>query len=252
METQSARTDLPSRELLAVYRPSLNKLLAISLFALSTLYLLISIGKPPFSWIFIILPLMSWVYFALDYIRSKVEYYVDAVVIYSAFQHQVFHAEDIEDLFWHETRSGSFGLARAVASDYRLQRCDGATMSFSTNFQSCTKLVTLIQSFIRDENGALSRAFDKLDHGKKMRFSQFTVTSEGITAENGEFRAWADIEVIRDVFTAKWLIAERNKRTMIGGQSIWVELPARHSYVFEGLLDHYITKNKPLPATASQ
>jgi hypothetical protein len=253
MKIHPAQKDLPKGKPIAIYPKLLILALFRSFFGFVILWLIafwasMQIVKNNIATVFIIFIGLAFIaYIVWHTKRSKIEYYADAIVFYSPFRHDVLLLNEIKDLVLEFVGGRrrptilSDDSMRIGYTRYWLEDRDGLTVAITDEYQAYEELLEHIQKCIRKDDGALQQMIMQLNEGGKMTFLQFTITREGIMAENGEFRTWSELKLFHAKFPSRIRLAERHKKPATSKQIIWVELPTRRSVVFEGLLEHFIT-----------
>lgn len=179
--------------------------------------------------------------------HSKIEYYTDALIIYSPFHRNVIFLNEIDDLILEfvagRRRTSIFlddDFPRIGYTRYWIMRRNGSTVHFSDEYEAYEELVELLKTIVYKANGPLSHMVAKLNDGGKMTFLQFTATKEGMTAEDGDFRAWSQLKLIDVEFPRRIRLDEKNKKRTTGKQVTWIKLPTRRSLVFEGVIKFFL------------
>ena len=241
MQKQATQTNIPNGEPIKIYREPRYPLWVVVMSVAFLIGILVLITAPQ-NWIagnflvfFVALILIRASFIYWNNLRTKVERYQDALVIYSTSEHNVFYFTDIV-LFSSEYIERAKGLNY---TQYTLQRLDGVKMSFPNTLEAIEELLGLLETKVGEPKSFLEESIEKLKRGEKIVFSQFTVTAQGITAENGEFRAWSDINIGQEGNNHRLVFRERNKPALMGGQAVWAPLPKQNTSILEKLVYYF-------------
>ncbi|MBI1279647.1 MAG: hypothetical protein GC179_16080 [Anaerolineaceae bacterium] len=252
METRATDMSLSAGKPVAVYPKLfaavlLRSFLPIGFFLVLFWSIAYAMQNNILSTLIIFIGIMAIIFAVWHTKRSKIEYYSDALVICSPFRRDMILLNEIDDLvleFVAGRRRTSIFLdddfPRIGYTRYWLVRQNGSTVHFSDEYQAYEELVELLKTIVYKANGPLSHMLAKINDGGKMTFLQFTASREGMTAEDGDFRAWSQLKLINAEFPRRIRLAEGYKKRSTSKPVIWIKLPTRRSLVFEGVIKFFL------------